>query len=432
MATDYDWHPAPQSGSVFKVETRNLGWWVLLAILISVVIHVLLYLVLGMIDRANLEPREDGIVFRTRRDQPTIDREKLNELLADPVIPEDRPEIKPEKLSELDLVDETLDEFDIMEQAKEETIRMAPVDSPQIFSREAPKVPSEALDVAARSLNLSAGDVLNKDLEDMKNQLIESSAQTSNSQPIMELSRDEGLTEGVDTDEFFKDAANKAFGNEADEFIKGYSSLDSLIGRTGGIPAGTEEKIALPTDILFEYNEFELKEEARLSMMKLAFLVQTNPDAKFIIEGHTDSFGGAEFNKELSLKRARAVRDWLVERLRIDTNNIEIVGIGKDRPIVSTEGTADEQALNRRVEIVVKSPDKPGDPEPAPVSQPEPGSGTEPKPHAEMPAQPKAEPIAKPKAEPLAQPKPKAEPVAQPKPKAEPIAVPRPQAKPVE
>ena len=91
-------------------------------------------------------------------------------------------------------------------------------------------------------------------------------------------------------------------------------------------------------------------------MMKLAFIVQTNPDATFIIEGHTDSFGGDEFNLDLSLKRAEAVRRWLVERLRIDAANIKVVGIGKTRPIVATEGTADEQSLNRRVEIVVKKP----------------------------------------------------------------------------
>jgi outer membrane protein OmpA-like peptidoglycan-associated protein len=121
------------------------------------------------------------------------------------------------------------------------------------------------------------------------------------------------------------------------------------------MPTG-EEKIALPTDILFGYNEFELKEEARLSMMKLAFIVQTNPDATFTIEGHTDSFGGDGFNQDLSLKRAEAVRRWLIERLRLDTANIKVIGIGKARPIVSTDGSAEEQSLNRRVEIVVKKP----------------------------------------------------------------------------
>ena len=113
-------------------------------------------------------------------------------------------------------------------------------------------------------------------------------------------------------------------------------------------------KGVLPTDILFEYNEFELKETARLAMMKLAFLIQTNPDAQYVIEGHTDSFGGEDFNRELSRKRANAVRQWLVEKLRINIGNVQIAGMGKGRPLVSVDGTAEEQALNRRVEIVVK------------------------------------------------------------------------------
>ncbi len=356
MATEYNWHPGTHEKSVFKVETRNVGWWVLLAIFVSVLIHVLLYVALGTIQRSSAAATNEGIVWRsTREHQPTIDRDKLNELLAEPIVPEDAKPIEPEKLSDLDLVDNSLDEFDLMEQMKDEVIRMAPIEKPQIFSSGGPKAPGEALSVAASSLDISAAEVLSKDLQDMRNKLIDSSATVSNSQPIMELTQNDDLGSDVDAEEFFKEAAAKAFGTKADEFVNGYSSLDDLIGRTGGVPSG-EEKIALPTDILFGYNEFELKEEARLSMMKLAFIVQTNPDATFIIEGHTDSFGADEFNRELSLKRATAVRQWLIDRLRIGVDNIKVVGMGKSRPIVSTDGDQDAQSLNRRVEIVVKKP----------------------------------------------------------------------------
>lgn len=352
MASEYNWHPGIPGKSVFKVETRNLGWWVLLAILISVIVHIVLYVVLGAIERSSKTVVDESIVWRSKRDQVTIDREKLNELLADPVIPE-QTDIKPEKVSDLDLTDKSLDEFDLMEKIKEETIRMAPIESPKIFSTEAPKAPGQALEIAASNIEISAAEMLSKDLAEMRNKLVESSANVSVAQPVLELNASEDLGEGVDTDGFFKEAAAKAFGNGATEFVKGYASLDDLIGRTGGLPVG-EEKIALPTDILFEYNAYELKEEARLSMMKLAFIVQTNPDATFIIEGHTDSFGGDQFNLDLSLKRAEAVRRWLVERLRIDAANIQVAGMGKTRPIVPVEGTAEQQALNRRVEIVVR------------------------------------------------------------------------------
>ncbi|MEQ1840272.1 MAG: OmpA family protein [Verrucomicrobiales bacterium] len=354
MSAEYNWHPGVSGKSVFKVETRNLGWWILLALFISVIVHVTLYVILGGIERRTRAGDDETVVWRSHREQVTIDRDKLNELLSDTSIPEDAA-AKPEKLSDQDLVDKSLDEFDLMEKMKDETIRMSPIDTPQIFSSEAPKAPGQALDLAATQIEISASEMLSKDLDDMRNKLIDSSANVSVAQPMIELNAGEDVGQGVDTDEFFKEAASKAFGNGADEFVKGYSSLDEMIGRTGGVPAG-EEKIALPTDILFGYNEFELKEEARLSMMKLAFIVQTNPDATFVIEGHTDSFGGDEFNIDLSLKRAEAVRRWLVERLRIDAANISVVGIGKARPIVSIAGTAEEQSLNRRVEIVVKKP----------------------------------------------------------------------------
>lgn len=354
MAAEYNWHPGVTGKSVFKVETRNIGWWILLALFISVVIHVTLYVILGGIERRGRSMGDETVVWRSHREQVSIDRDKLNELLADTVVPESI-ELKPEKLSDQDLVDKSLDEFDLMEKMKEETIRMSPIDTPQIFSSEAPKAPGQALDLAASQIEISASEMLSKDLDDMRNKLIDSSANVSVAQPMLELNAGEDVGQGVDTDEFFKEAAAKAFGNGAEEFVKGYSSLDEMIGRTGGVPAG-EEKIALPTDILFGYNEYELKEEARLSMMKLAFIVQTNPDATFVIEGHTDSYGGDEFNIDLSLKRAEAVRRWLVDRLRIDAANISVVGVGKARPIVSVAGTPEEQSLNRRVEIVVKKP----------------------------------------------------------------------------
>lgn len=350
----YDWHPAANNKSVFKVETRNLGWWVLLAIFVSVVIHFVLYILLGQIQRSQLISEGEEIVWRAKKEQLTIDQEKLNQLLEEPFIPEDTP-IEPEKFSEMEMVDTSLDEFDLLEQMKDETIRLAPIETPKMFTGETPQAPGEALSAAAGDLEISAAEMLSKDLAEMRNKLIDSSATISSSQPVLELNSTDSLENTVDTDAFFQSAAAKAFGNNAEEFIQGYSSLDDLISRTGGLPSG-EEKIALPTDILFGYNEYELKEEARLSMMKLAFVVQTNPDAKFVIEGHTDSFGGEEFNRDLSLRRAKAVRDWLVERLRIDDSNIEIVGMGKSKPIVSVEGSAEEQALNRRVEIVVRKP----------------------------------------------------------------------------
>jgi len=233
---------------------------------------------------------------------------------------------------------------------------MSPVETPQLFNAESPQMAAVSLGgPEAGSLDVSTAKVLASDLEQMREKLVETSNVVSNAQAVMTVNTDE-INTGLDTDEFFKDAVAKAKGNgnNNDSTLKGLSTLGDLIGNTGGkLPSG-DTTVVMPTDILFAYNEFELKEAARLSMMKLAFIVQTNPDAEFIIEGHTDSFGADEYNNTLSMNRARAVRDWLVEKLQLPVANVRVVGLGKNNPLVSTEGTAEEQALNRRVEIVIK------------------------------------------------------------------------------
>ena len=352
MEPTYSWQSVSQQSPSFKIETtRNLGWWILLALLISVIVHVGLYLWLGEMQWSIGGKAKDEIVWQNQRKQVTIDRDKLEQMLT---APEPKAEPKqPDKVSDIPLVDKSLDEFDLMELAKDKEVKLTPeVDTAKIFSSERPTVSKQALAAMASDLDVSAADVLSQDLKQMRDKLLDATV-VSNDQPLIELNNDD-LDKGVDTDEFFKNAASKAFGKGADKFMEGYSSLDGLIGRTGGdLPPG-EEKILMPTDILFEYNKHELKEAARLSMMKLAFIVQTNPTANFVIEGHTDTIGNEDYNLDLSMKRAVAVRDWLVQQLRIGSDNIKVMGMGKTKPIVSPSGTPDEQALNRRVEIVIR------------------------------------------------------------------------------
>lgn len=354
MEPSYSWQSLSEQPPTFKVETnRNIGWWILLAISISVVIHICLYMALGKVEWFQDDAVEEAdIVWENQRKQLTIDRDKLEAALPKPE-PEKPEPLQPAKMSDLDLVDTQLDEFDLMEQAMDKEVKLTPeVDAAQMFTNDRPAVPKKALESIADSLDMTAADVLRSDLRDMREKLLENTVVSSN-QTVLELNEDD-VDNGVDTDEFFRKAASQAFGEEADKFMEGYSSLDGLIGATGGdLPPG-EEKILMPTDILFDYNEHTLKEGARLSMMKLAFIVQTNPEAVFIIEGHTDSFGNDEYNLDLSMKRAVAVRNWLVERLQIPTDNIKVMGIGKNRPLVNPGGTVEEQALNRRVEIVIR------------------------------------------------------------------------------
>jgi outer membrane protein OmpA-like peptidoglycan-associated protein len=136
--------------------------------------------------------------------------------------------------------------------------------------------------------------------------------------------------------------------------VKGFSNLDDLLGG-GGKLGGSTAPILMPTDLLFEYGSDQLAEGARLSLMKLGFLIQKNPGSLFIIEGHTDSFGSDEFNLDLSQRRANAVVSWLIQSLRLTTDRVQAVGMGERALIQRIPGASiEEQGINRRVEIKVR------------------------------------------------------------------------------
>jgi outer membrane protein OmpA-like peptidoglycan-associated protein len=81
-------------------------------------------------------------------------------------------------------------------------------------------------------------------------------------------------------------------------------------------------------------------------------LIKNDSDSQMVVEGHTDSQGGADYNMELSRRRAQTVRDYLVSR-QIAADRIIATGFGLTRPIADNT-SAEGRANNRRVEIVVK------------------------------------------------------------------------------
>lgn len=73
---------------------------------------------------------------------------------------------------------------------------------------------------------------------------------------------------------------------------------------------------------------------------------------KIIVEGHTDSVGSAEYNLKLSRNRAKTVRVRLAKELGLDPSQVEFVGFGKSKPLVSN-ATAQGRQKNRRVVLKV-------------------------------------------------------------------------------
>jgi outer membrane protein OmpA-like peptidoglycan-associated protein len=108
--------------------------------------------------------------------------------------------------------------------------------------------------------------------------------------------------------------------------------------------------VSMP-DVLFDFNKYTLKPEARERLARISGIVLAYPDLKLEIEGYTDSIGSDEYNQTLSDKRAEAVRDYIVTS-GVSVNNVAAHGMGKADPIADN-GTAAGRKLNRRVEMIV-------------------------------------------------------------------------------
>ncbi|MFI0348486.1 MAG: OmpA family protein [Chthoniobacterales bacterium] len=165
-------------------------------------------------------------------------------------------------------------------------------------------------------------------------------------QPLVSFVFDEAATK---EDGFMEKFSNKKQTGALDN----YSQLDQLIEEKKPLNSETAP-ILLPTDLLFEYDADQLKPEAEKSLEKLATLIQRNPKAQFTIEGFTDSFGGDDYNLDLSARRAESIKKWLIEKQAINENQIKARGLGKSHFIVPSTGSIQEQQLNRRVEIVIQ------------------------------------------------------------------------------
>lgn len=103
--------------------------------------------------------------------------------------------------------------------------------------------------------------------------------------------------------------------------------------------------------IYFDHNKAELKPESFPDLQRAVSFLERNQDLKVEIAGHTDSTGSAEYNKGLSLRRAEAVRQYMVGK-KVSPGRLTAVGYGEEEP-VADNGTDEGKALNRRVEMRV-------------------------------------------------------------------------------
>lgn len=105
------------------------------------------------------------------------------------------------------------------------------------------------------------------------------------------------------------------------------------------------------SDVLFDFNKYTLKPDAREKLAKVSGILLAYPDLKIQVEGYTDNVGTEAYNQKLSEQRAGAVRDYLVSQ-GVQANNVTSTGYGAANPVAANTNAAG-RAKNRRVQLVV-------------------------------------------------------------------------------
>lgn len=106
-------------------------------------------------------------------------------------------------------------------------------------------------------------------------------------------------------------------------------------------------------DVFFAFDSFAITEEGRQALSRDAEWAKSNSVAKLRIEGHCDERGTSAYNIVLGEKRAKTVRNYLVE-LGINTNRLSVVSYGKERPFCKDHAEPC-YAQNRRGHLVVRT-----------------------------------------------------------------------------
>ncbi|MBD9644609.1 MULTISPECIES: OmpA family protein [Pantoea] len=113
--------------------------------------------------------------------------------------------------------------------------------------------------------------------------------------------------------------------------------------------------LGLSDKILFGVNESELTPASKNTIQTMAKNLATTGIKHVRIDGHTDNYGKADYNQQLSLKRANAVATQWAQGAGIPRENIVTRGLGMSAPIASNNNPQG-RAQNRRVAIVITAP----------------------------------------------------------------------------
>ncbi len=123
-----------------------------------------------------------------------------------------------------------------------------------------------------------------------------------------------------------------------------FSSNQAQVSRQG------DSVIVTLTGLTFASGSSQIDAANAPLLASLGDAVNVFPQSRLVVEGHTDSYGGAQSNMALSRSRAEAVGAYLSEQLGVSAGRISALGYGETQPVANNE-TASGRARNRRIEV---------------------------------------------------------------------------------
>ena len=145
--------------------------------------------------------------------------------------------------------------------------------------------------------------------------------------------------------------ANASAARSAAEVTEARERLRAQLNKVLATTETARGLIVNLSDVLFDTGKYTLKPDTKISLAKVAVIIQAYPSLKLQVEGYTDNVGSDMLNQKLSENRAEAVKAFLIAQ-GTDPNSITSAGYGKSNP-VADNSTAAGRAQNRRVDLIV-------------------------------------------------------------------------------
>jgi OOP family OmpA-OmpF porin len=140
-------------------------------------------------------------------------------------------------------------------------------------------------------------------------------------------------------------------GQAADQASQNATTASNRVTSLAGTVENLDNyKSVSDTTVLFGFDKYQLTRKDKQTLDEFASQLSSQKHYIVQVEGYTDSTGNADYNYQLSQKRADAVIQYLAQKYQVPAHKIFLIGLGKDNPVAQNT-SASGRAKNRRVDV---------------------------------------------------------------------------------